>query len=214
MPVPAMARARWLAWFTIGYNLVEGVIAVAFGVGDESLALFGFGVDSFIEMASAVFVLWRLRAELAGAAVATRRERIASIGVSTLLMLLGVGTLVGSGWQLHLHQHPATTLPGLVIAIVSLSFMFWLWRSKLAVAVKLGSRTLRQDAACSLGCIQLSMTLLAGSLLYAVAPGLWWADSAAAIVIAMLIVREGWMGLRAVFRGQGAGCGCGSSCHS
>lgn len=204
-------RAGWLARFTIGYNLLEGVVSIAFGSGDESLALLGFGVDSFIEVASAVMVLWRLRAEFDRTPLAAGRERTAGLWVSALLILLGVGTIAGSAWQLAHHGHPATTIPGIVIALVSLSFMFWLWRSKRVIAVALDSQTLRQDAACSLGCIQLSVTLLAGSLLYLVAPDLWWADSAAAIVIALLIAREGWHGFQAARRGTG--CGCGHACN-
>lgn len=205
-------RARWLARFTIVYNVVEGVVSMAVGAGEDSLALFGFGVDSFIEVASAAMVLWRLRAEFDGTAVAAGRERLAGMWVSGLLIALGLGTIAGSVLQLVRRGHPDTTLPGVVIALLSLSFMFWLWRSKRAVANALDSRTLRQDAACSLGCIQLSVTLLAGSLLYWIAPSLWWADSAAAIVIALLIAREGWSGFRAARRGEGSGCGCGHAC--
>lgn len=207
-----VARARWLARFTIAYNVVEGVVSMAFGAGGESLALFGFGVDSFIEVASAAMVLWRLRAEFDGTAVAAGRERLAGMWVSGLLIALGLGTIAGSVLQLARHGHPDTTLPGVVISVLSLSFMFWLWRSKRAVAIALDSRTLRQDAACSLGCIQLSLTLLAGSLLYWLSPALWWADSTAAIVIAALILREGWSGLLAARRGAGCGCGCGHAC--
>ena len=96
-----------------------------------------------------------------------------------------------------------------IIAAVSLSFMFWLWRAKLAAAAALGSATLRQDAACALGCIALSATLLIGSAVYAVAPHLWWVDAVAALIIAVLIAREGWGGLRAIVAGRTAGCGCG-----
>ena len=207
-----VARARWLAWFTVLYNLVEGVVAVWFGAGEESLALLGFGIDSFIEMASAICVLWRLRAELGGAALAANRERVAGIAVSILLMLLGAGTMLGSAWQVFHHEHPSTTVPGLIVSLISLSFMVWLWRSKLSVAAALGSRTLRQDAACSLGCIQLSVTLLVGSLVYVLMPALWWADAVAASVIAVLIAREGWLGMRAASRGEPGGCGCGEHC--
>jgi divalent metal cation (Fe/Co/Zn/Cd) transporter len=200
-------RARRLAIFTIGYNLVEGVVSIGFGAEDESLALLGFGSDSFIEMASAFLVLWRLKAEVAGVEHAARRERIAGMAVSALLLLLAAGTIAASIWQLTRHDHPATTLPGTIIAALSLSFMFWLWRAKVAVAAALGSRTLRQDATCSLGCINLSATLLVGSLLYLVLPGWWWADSAAAIAIALFIGREGREGFHAARRGETCGCG-------
>jgi divalent metal cation (Fe/Co/Zn/Cd) transporter len=201
-------RARFLAWFTIGYNLLEGLAGIGFGVADESLALLGFGIDSFIEMSSAIFVLWRLGAELSGHERQAQRERRAGLAIAILLTLLGVGTILGSGWLLWTHQHPESTLAGSIIATASLSFMFWLWRSKLAAATALGSRTLHQDAACALGCIALSATLLIGSAAYAVAPGLWWVDAVAALVIAVLIAREGLGGLHAIMGGRTAGCGC------
>jgi divalent metal cation (Fe/Co/Zn/Cd) transporter len=205
-------QACRLAKLTIAYNLVEGAVSLACGTGDESLALLGFGVDSFIEVASATLVLWRLRAEASGATVAAARERTAGMWVSALLMLLGVATIGGSVWQLVHHGHPETTRAGAIIALLSLSFMFWLWRRKRALATALQSRTLRQDAACSLGCIQLSVTLLVGSLLYMVAPAFWWADATAAIIIAVLISRDGWLGFRSARRGEGGGCGCAHAC--
>lgn len=207
-----LLRARWLAHFTIVYNLIEGLVSVGCGAYDESLALLGFGVDSFVETASAGLVLWRLRAESAGMVSGRSRERASSIGVSVLLVLLGLGTGVGSIWQLVRHVHPDTTVPGMIIAVVSLLFMFWLWRSKCRAAQALDSRTLRQDAQCSLGCIQLSVTLFLGSVLYLAVPALWWVDSAAALVIAGLILREGGLGLLAAWRGTGGGCGCSHSC--
>ena len=76
-------RARQLAWFTIGYNLVEGVAGIAFGIADESLALLGFGIDSFIEISSAFFVLWRLGAELSGPERKAQRELRAGLAVGT-----------------------------------------------------------------------------------------------------------------------------------
>lgn len=201
-------RARFLAWFTIGYNLLESLAGIGFGIADESLALLGFGIDSCIEMTSAIFVLWRLGAELSGHERQAQRERRAGLAVAILLILLGVGTIMGSGWLLWTRQHPESTLAGGIIAAASLSFMFWLWRAKLAAAAALGSQTLHQDAACALGCIALSTTLLIGSVIYAVAPALWWVDAVAALIIAVLIVREGVGGLRASLAGQTAGCGC------
>ena len=102
-----------------------------------------------------------------------------------------------------------TTLPGLVISAVSLSFMFYLWRAKLAVARVLDSCTVLKDADYALACIRLSGVLLAGSAVFAAAPGLWWADSAAALVLAAFIAREGAGTIRAARRQDFAGgCGC------
>ena len=206
-----LRRARWLAWFTIVYNVIEAGCAITFGFSDESLALLGFGIDSLIESASAGLVLWRLSggdSQDESTHRSTNRERHAGFGVGSLLILLAVATIAGSAWNLSHRHHPDSTIPGLIIAGVSLSFMFWLWRSKRDTAAALGSAVLRSDAACALGCIRLSATLFIGSLLFLISPLFWWIDSGAAIVIAVLIFRDGYDGLRAAWRGE-AGCGCG-----
>jgi divalent metal cation (Fe/Co/Zn/Cd) transporter len=212
VPDAWVRRAIVLARITIGYNLIEGVVSVAFGASDDSLALFGFGLDSFIEVASAMLVLWRLQAERHHAVVRAARERRTGQAIAVLLVLLGLGAIAGSVWRLLHHEQPDTTLPGAIIAVLSLGFMAWLWRAKLAVATLIGSRTLHQDAACSFACIQLSCALLAGSVLHLLMPALWWADSVAAIAIALLILREGIGGLLAVARGEAGGCGCAHGC--
>lgn len=202
-------RVLVLAWFTVAYNLVEGVVAMGFGVADESVALFGFGADSFIEVFSAVVVLWRFRGEL-GARRDKDRERKATLSIGVLFLVLALATAVGSTLQLVSGGHPNTTLPGIIISLVSLSFMLWLWRAKLAAARALGSRTVAADAACSLACIKLSCVLLAGSLVFLAFPALWWADAAAALVLAFLVAREGKEIVDAARKGDvDAGC-CGS----
>ena len=196
-----------LAWFTVGYNLLEGVVSLAFGVADGSVALWGFGLDSLIEVASALVVLWRLR-EGPGPK-ATERERKATLTIGWLFLGLAATVAGGSLLQLAGRRHPDTTLPGLVIALASLGFMVWLWRAKVAAARALDSSALASDAACSLACIQLSVVLLAGSLLFWALPALWWADAAAALLLALLIAREGLGMVRAARDPDfGGGCGC------
>lgn len=179
-------RAKRLAFFTVAYNLIEGLVSVLFGLREESVALAGFGADSFIEVGSAFVVLWRLRA-----AVDEDREPRALRVIGLLFLLLALLTALGSGWQLWRRSPPTTTIPGVLISLASLSFMFWLWRAKLAAGKALGSPAILGDAACSLACIKLSLVLLAGSLAYALFPALWWADSAAALLLSALIAREG-----------------------
>ncbi|MCB9759835.1 MAG: heavy metal transporter [Alphaproteobacteria bacterium] len=208
---PALVRrAHALAWFTILYNAVEGGVSVAFGVSEASIALLGFGVDSWIEVASAAVVLWRLRGELGGGRVDRDRERRATKVIAALFVLLGVGVMVGAVVQMSGQSHPATSVPGLVISALSLSFMLWLWRAKLAVAAGLDSRTLEMDAGCSRACLQLSGVLFAGSLLYLVNPAWWWADASAAVILALLFIREGAEGYQAANKPEfTGGCGCG-----
>ena len=201
-------RAWFLAWFTVIYNLVEGAVAIGFGVSDDSVALWGFGFDSLIEVASAVVVMARLRKGFTS--VGTESERRAVLAIGALFVLLALVIQLGAILQLSSHHHPPTTLPGLVISSASLAFMFFLWRAKTRTASALDSATLKSDAACSLACIQLSMVLFAGSLLFMLSPSLWWLDGAAAILLAVLILKEGVEGIRSArspdFTG---GCGCG-----
>ncbi len=206
---PGWERRAWfLAWFTVIFNLLEGAVSIGFGVGDDSVVLWGFGFDSLIEVASALVVMARLRKGFKAAG--TESERRAVLAIGALFVLLAVVIQVGAILQLASRHHPPTTLPGLVISSVSLAFMFFLWRAKTLAASALDSAALRSDAACSLACIQLSTVLFAGSLLFMLCPSLWWLDGAAAILLALLIFKEGYEGIRAAsspdFTG---GCGCG-----
>jgi len=201
------SRALLLAWLTVAYNLLEGGLSIAFGVAEESVALWGFGLDSLVEVGSALAVLWRLRGDLR--ARATERERRATLVIGGLFLLLALSVTAGSLHQLLSREHPETTLPGLVISALSLSFMVFLWRAKLRTARALDSAALRSDAACSLACIQLSAVLFLGSLLFMAFPALWWADAMAGLALAALIAKEGLEGIRAS-RGAdfSGGCGC------
>ncbi|MFA6004765.1 MAG: heavy metal transporter, partial [Elusimicrobiota bacterium] len=157
-PDPALiSRAVRLSWFTVGYNIIEGLVSVGFGVKDDSIALAGFGADSFIEVASALVVLWRFRGE-SGLSVplALAGERKATSIIGWLFMSLSAGTAAASALKLWQHAGPDTTIPGVVISLASLSFMFYLWTAKRAVARALDSSTVAKDADCSLACIKLS----------------------------------------------------------
>ena len=207
-PREAWARyAKALAIFTIVYNLVEGLVSMGFGWSDDSIALFGFGADSFIEVFSAMLVLWRLRG--GDGCETLERERKATKGIGLLFLALAAGIAGGSLLQLAGRHHPATTLPGLIVAALSLGFMIFLWREKRAAAKVLDSRALEGDAACSLACIQLSSILFASSLVFLLLPKLWWADSAAALGLAAFIAKEGWeMRKAAASEDFDGGCGC------
>lgn len=204
MDAQVRARALTLAGVTVGWNLLEGIASVILGVKADSLSLFGFGLDSFVEVGSALMVLWRLQHE-----GGSPRERTAAKAIGALFLLLALSVGYGAAHRLVTREAPDTALPGLVVSLLSLGFMAWLWRAKKAVAAQACSPTLAADAACSLACIQLSLVLLAGSLLTALAPGLWWADAVASLVLAALIAREGWSIRKAAAREDFAGgCGC------
>ncbi len=204
------ARALWLARATIAYNLVEGLVAMAFGWTEESVALFGFGVDSWVEVGSAGVVYWKLTRAGGCATTAREHERRAIRWISGLFLLLALGTAVGAVAQLAAGGHPENSVPAVIVSVVSLSFMVFLWRAKRAAAIALDSHALALDAACSRACIQLSGVLLAGALVYTLAPALWWADAVAALGLAALIGREGVEGWRAAAKKDfSGGCGCG-----
>lgn len=186
-----------LAWFTILYNFLEGIISIWFGIEDEALALIGFGGDSLIEIGSAIFVLRRLITGLKQNTDTIRDiERKSTFGIGLLFLLLATGTTVVSIFYLVNGFHPETTMPGAIISGISISFMFFLWRSKLKVATALNSMTLKKDASCSLACIKLSLILFCGSMLFLIEESLWWVDSVSALFLCYFFVKEGLESIR------------------
>jgi len=192
-------RRGWrLELLTVGWNVAEGLIATAAGVAAGSVALIGFGVDSFIEVSSGVVVGWRLRSELRDRSIqrAERAERVASRIAGGLLLALAAYILVDAGRQLLGFGDKADeSLLGIVLTAVSLVVMPVLGWVKLRTARLLDSRALRTDAYETITCAWLSLTALAGLVLNATL-GWWWADPLAALALVPLIVREGLEGWR------------------
>jgi len=131
------------------------------------------------------------------------------------LILLAISAVIGAIYRLALHQYPDTAIPGLVISFLSLTFMYFLWVSKLKAADILNSKTIQADAACSKGCISLSTTLFAGSVIMIISTELfdsnffWWIDSIAGIVIACLIFHDGYKCVtNAMSKDFDGTCGC------
>jgi len=183
---------------TVAWNIVEGIVAVAAGTLSGSVALIGFGIDSFVETASAVVVGWRLREELRGRAAETaeRLERTASRIAGTLLLVLAAYITVDAGRRLlGFGREAEESWIGIILTAVSLAVMPFLGWAKLRTAAALGSRALRADAYETIACAWLSLTTLTGLALNALA-GWWWADPLAALILVPLIVREGLEGLR------------------
>jgi divalent metal cation (Fe/Co/Zn/Cd) transporter len=194
-----------LSWVTVLYNIAEGIVAVAAGGFAGSAALVGFGLDSFIESLSAVVMLWRFRSAHAELSVADEAaaERRALRAVAATYFLLAAYIVFDAGGDLIRREPPEATWYGLAIAGVSLTLMPTLFVWKYRLGKRIGSRSLMADAKQSLACMFLSVALLLGLLLHYFF-GLWWADPAAALVIALLVLREG----RELWRGA-HGCGCG-----
>ena len=187
-----LSRGLRLEYLTVGWNIVEGVIAVGAGLAAGSVALVGFGVDSFVESISGSVLIWRLGAESVGGADEERIERVEQrasrlVAVSFLILaayvaLEAVGTLINQ-------DRPEASPIGIVVTVVSLAVMLWLARAKRDTGEALGSRALVADSHQTFACWYLSATTLAGLALNA-GFGLWWADPSAALVIAVFLVRE------------------------
>jgi divalent metal cation (Fe/Co/Zn/Cd) transporter len=188
-----------LAGATVAWNLLEGILAVVAGVLASSVALIGFGVDSFVETASGAVVGWRIRAELAGGddeEGAETLERRAARVAGALLLALAVYIVLDAGRRLLGYgAEPHESVIGIVLTAVSLVVMPLLGWAKLRTARALRSGALRADAYETITCAWLSLTTLLGLVLNA-ALGWWWADPLAALAIVPLAVREGLEGWR------------------
>lgn len=185
-------RARLLILATLGYNLIEAGVAVAAGVAAGSIALLGFGLDSGIEIAAGATAFWRIREELEGTSgPGDRAETLARQMIGATFLLLAAYIAYEVVVALARAERPDTSLIGILLAGVSILVMPLLARGKLRAAAVLGSRALRAEAHETLACAYLSLTLLVGLLLNAVA-GWWWADPVAAALMVPWLIREGW----------------------
>lgn len=187
-------RGLRLEYATIGYNSLEGLVAILSGMFAGSIALIGFGIDSFIEVASGLGLLWRLRSDL----IPARRERAEWLSlriVGVCFIALAVYVAVDAAMSLVRAEAPSESIPGIVLAIASLIVMPLLARAKRRVAAQIKSAALTADAKQTQLCTYLSAILLGGLLLNAVF-GWWWADPAAALIMLPIIVREGVEALR------------------
>lgn len=182
-------RGLWLEYLTIGWNLIEAVIAIAAGVAAGSIALVGFGFDSTIEVVAASVVVWQFRAELRGG-VDEERERRALRLIAVTFFVLAAYVSFEAVRDLLVGEAAATSTVGIVLAAVSLAVMPSLAWLKRRTGNQLGSKTLVADSAETFLCAWLSAILLVGLILNATV-GWWWADPIAALGIAWLALREG-----------------------
>ncbi len=188
--VALLRRGIALEGVTVGYNALEGIVAIGAGLAAGSVALTGFGIDSVIEVTSGALLWWRLRAELGSAPLGPTVERRAARGAGLLLLALGIYIVTESARRLLTGNRPEASPVGIVLTALSLIVMPLLASAKLGVADKLRSRALRADAQETIVCAWLSATTLLGLGLNALL-GWWWADPVAALAMLPLIVREG-----------------------
>ncbi|HEY0783671.1 MAG TPA: cation transporter [Thermoanaerobaculia bacterium] len=195
----AIVHALRLEYLTVGWNLLEGFVAVAAAAAAGSVALLGFGIDSFVECASGSILIWRLFAERGGERhdVVEQLDRRARRLVAVSLYLLALYVAADGVWTLWRRERPQVSPVGIAVTLLSIAVMIWLGRAKLRSATTLGSRALASDALQTNLCWWLSVITLAGTGLNA-ALGWWWADPVAALGISYLAVREG----REAWRGE------------
>ena len=191
----SVARAIRLNRITIGYNVIEAVIALAAGISAASISLIGFGLDSVIEVTGALIITWRLAQERrTGCKQPADRKATRLIAIS----FFALATYVA--WQaitdLTTNSQPSASWVGIAIAGLSLIVMPWLARQKRKVAIDLGSRAQQSEASQTMLCAWLSAVLLVGLGANALL-GWWWADPVAALAIAVLAGFEGWRAWRA-----------------
>jgi divalent metal cation (Fe/Co/Zn/Cd) transporter len=199
-----LRRALRLEYLTVGWNVVEGVIAVAAAVAAGSVALLGFGIDSFVETTSGGILVWRLRAERGGLDhhAIERLDHRARKLVAVSLFILAAYVVVDATKALWLRERPEGTLVGIALTTVSLVVMMWLARAKRRAAKALGSRAMEADAFQTTACWWLSLVTLGGIGLNALL-GWWWADPVAALGMTYFLVREG----REAWEGRDECCG-------
>lgn len=198
-------RALRLEYLTVGWNIVEGVIAISAALAAGSVALLGFGIDSFVESTSGGVLIWRLKAERSGmdSEAIEQLDRRAHKLVALTLFGLAAYIVIDAGKTIWLRERPEPSPVGIGLTTVSLIVMLWLARAKRRAAKALGSRALEADAFQTTACWWLSLIALSGMALNA-AFGWWWADPVAALGMTYFLVREG----REAWKGEDTCHGC------
>lgn len=204
-------RVYWLAIFTIGYNLVEGILSVLFGIQDETLALLGFGIDSFVEVISGIGILQMvIRIQKNPGSSRSLFEKRALQITGGAFYLLAAGLVTGALVNVVQGHKPVTTFWGVIISVVSLLVMYWLYRSKIYYGKKLKAEPVIADGRCTLVCIYMSLILLISSFIYELT-GFGWVDTIGALGLAWLSFTEG---REAFEKAKGRECGCHNDCET
>ena len=183
--------ALWLAFFTIFYNTVEGLVSVYFGAQDETLALFGFGIDSFIEVISGIGIMAMvLRIRQNPGTPRGQFERTALRVTGWSFYLLAGGLLITALYNLYSGHKPESTVSGTIISLISIAVMWALVTGKRRVGHMLDSEPILSDANCTMVCIYMSVVLLVSSLVYQFT-GFGLVDSLGAIGLIYFSISEG-----------------------
>lgn len=199
-------KAYQLSLFTIFYNIVEGVVSMILGYEDETLTLFGFGVDSFIEVMSGIGIaVMILRIQRNPNSSKDPFEIKALKITGTAFYLLSAGLLAGIIINIINGHKPETTFWGIIISLISIAVMVWLMNAKKSVGIKLNSEPIVSDSQCTRVCVYMSVVLLISALVYELT-GFAYADAIGAAGLIYFSITEG---REAFEKAKGKSCGCG-----
>jgi divalent metal cation (Fe/Co/Zn/Cd) transporter len=202
--------ANILALITIFYNILEGLVSVFFGLEDETMALFGFGLDSFVEVISGIGIwhmIGRIREKDDASSDSFEQGALRTTGAA--FYLLTAGLMVTALVNLYQGLKPETTVWGIIISTVSIVTMWLLIHFKMKVGRQLNSPAIIADANCTKTCLYLSFVLLLASAGYELT-GISGLDAAGALIIAWFSFREG---REAFEKAKGGSCSCSGTCH-
>jgi divalent metal cation (Fe/Co/Zn/Cd) transporter len=190
-----LRHALALSAISVAWSGIAGSIATFAALQGGSLSLLGFGVDALIDSVASMALIWRFRVEAREPHRAEHVEQLAERVVGIALIALSLYLVQGSVRSLVAHVHPEASMTSIVLLAASILVLPPLAAAKYRVSRRLGSGALRADSfltgvAAVLACITL-VSLGASSLF-----GLWWADAVAAVVVAVIVLREGWTSLR------------------
>ncbi|MEW6525193.1 MAG: cation transporter [Spirochaetota bacterium] len=184
-------KALTVSYFTVGYNILEGVASVIAGAFAGSIALVGFGLDSFVESLSGMIMIWRFKKH--GIVSQEEEEEVEQRALKLVgytFFILAAYILYESVKKLYYVEIPDTSLVGIIIAVLSIIIMPALYVTKVQVGKAIGSKSLLSDAKETLACTFLSVALLLGLGLNYLW-GLWQADPIVGIVVAFYLIKEG-----------------------
>ncbi len=192
---------------TIVWMTLEASIAMSVGFASHSVSLQGFGMDSIVELIAGGVLLWRLLVEQRAGSIESieRAERWASWITALSLFILAIFIVAECTLSFLTRTRPEASWWGVGLAVAAAIIMPLLWQSKLRIAKRMGSAALKADAACSVTCAYMSLTLLAGLLLNRVF-GWWWADPLAALVLVFFLIQEGREALYEARTGEACRC--------
>lgn len=200
----------FLAYCTIGYNVAEGIIASFFGLADESLALFGFGIDSFIEVISGIGILmmvYRTRRHISNRTGAEQRALRIS---GTAFYMLAIALVLGAGVTIWFGQNPETTLASIIITSISILLMWSLSSTKISLGQRLNSPAIIADGKCTKVCLWMSVVVLASAVIFHFT-SFPFIDAIGAIGLAYFSWKEGKESFDKASSEQL--CGCEDACH-